>query len=183
MKGGIFLKTETESFISLDNDLCFKFVFGKEIVLRDLLDSFLKFLRCKERFYFTKIIPESYIMPNNKVLKAYYGDIVATLDNQSVISLEMYKSTFDKSDYNKSFSYMNRLFDKNVAKVKNYKNPKMVISLNLIKGNFRRINNDLVNKYHFCNSKNGKVVDNGNTIMYLIRLDKVHNIQYTKNEE
>ncbi len=177
------MKTETISFKSLEDDLCFKYVFSHVIVLKDLLDSFLQFLKCMERFYFTKIIPESYIMPNNKVLKAYYGDIVATLDNQSIISLEMYKGLFDKNAYNKSFSYMNRLFDENVAKEKNYKDAKMVISLNLIKGNFRRINNELVNKYHFCNSKSGKVIDNGNTILYLVRLDKVKNIQYTKNEE
>ena len=59
---------------------------------------------------------------------------------------------------------------------------KKIYSINLIKGNFRKINNELVNIYNFKNEK-GQKIDKGNTEMFLIRFDKVKNIPYNKHEK
>ena len=169
-------------FKPLTNDLCFKYVFSKRIILEDFINSFLEFINSKERFKFTSIIPEKFIMPNNKKYSLYFGDIVAnTLIDEITISLEMYKNNFTKENYNKSYAYMCRLFDKSIIN-NNYNNAKKIYSINLIKGNFRKINNELVNIYNFKNEK-GQKIDKGNTEMFLIRFDKVKNIPYNKHEK
>lgn len=172
----------SENFKPLTNDLCFKYVFSKKIILEDFINSFLDFIESKDKFEFSNIVPEKFIMPNNKEDSLYFGDIVAnTILDKSIISLEMYKNTFTKENYNKSYAYMCRLYDKNI-KNNNYKEAKKVFSINLIKGNFRKINSKLVNIYKFKNEVN-KQIDNGNTELILIRLDNIENIQYTKNEK
>ena len=168
-------------FKPVTGDLCFKYIFSKKHILEDFINSFLEYINIKEKFKFMDITPERIIMPNNKSYKIYYGDIIAILNNQNIISLEMYKDLFTKAKYNKSFAYMNRLFGQNIAK-NGYKKAAKVISINLIKGNFRRINKNLINIYNFKN-EDGERIDNGNTEMYLIRLDKLENIQYTGNKK
>lgn len=170
-------------FKGLTDDLTYKYVFSKNVILKDFINSFLEYIEFNYRFNFSNIIPESFIMPNNQKLKCYYGDIVGTLDNGDIVSLEMYKNRFTKNDYNKSFNYMNRLFDNQITKGKNYKNAKKVISISLITGNFRRCNNKLVNCYKFKNDLTNKVIDNGNTEMYLVRLDLVSSIPYNISEK
>lgn len=164
----------------LVNDLCFKFVFSHKDILKDFIDSFLNYLKLDVRFDFTDIGVQKYIMPNNKTYLGYFGDIIVTLDNGTIISVELYKDNFREKDYNKSYAYMCRLFDKNVIDSKEYKTKK-IISLNLMKGNYKRENKELVNKYIFVNYKSKKNIDNENIVMYLVRLDLVKNIQYTKN--
>lgn len=164
----------------LVNDLCFKFVFSHKDILKDFIDSFLEYLKLDIRFDFTDIGVQKYIMPNNKTYLGYFGDIIVTLDNGTIISIELYKDNFREKDYNKSYAYMCRLFDKNVIDSKEYKVRK-IISLNLMNGNYRKENKDLVNKYIFVNNKSKKNIDNENTVMYLVRLDLANNIQYTKD--
>lgn len=174
------MQTE-EKFQSLASDLCFKNVFSKEIILRDFIDSFFKYLHINTRFAFLNIKSQKYIMPKNKKYIGYIGDIVATLDNNTILSLEMYKDSFKEKHYNKSYAYMCRLFDQNIENSKTYK-AKKIISLNLIYGNYRRNNNELVNKHLFNNVITQIPSDNGNTIMYLINLDKLKNIPYTNSK-
>lgn len=170
-----------KSFKGLNYDLCFKYVFSHNYILKDFIDSFLRYLSLNVSFYFTNIEAQKYIIPHNKTYLGYFGDIVATLDDGTIISLELYKSTFTKSDYNKSFAYMCRLFDKNVIDSKEYKVRK-IISLNLMNGNYKRINKEIVNKYLYSNQKNHQNIDEENTVMYLVRLDLASNFPYTKDE-
>lgn len=170
-------------FDTLTNDLCFKYVFSKKDILKDFINSFFKYLNLDEEFYFTEIIPQKYIMPNKKKHLGYYGDLNAILSNNTVISLEMYSNkNFSKMHYNKSYAYMCRLFDNNIENTKTY-NCKKIISLNLMNGNYRRSNPKLVNKHRLVNLFNGRYSDDGNTTLYLVRLDKLKDIQYTLNEE
>ena len=124
-------------------------------------------------------------MPNNKETTLYYGDIVANLSNGDIISLEMYKNTFTINDYIKSFAYKCRIYANQLKKVKknkiDYKDMRQVISVNLIKGNFNKINNKIVNCYRFKNEVLNVVIKD-NTIMYLIRFDLVEKISYNLNE-
>lgn len=60
--------------------------------------------------------------------------------------------------------------------------PKKIYSINLIKNNFRKINLKLVIIYNFRNEDN-KQIDKGNIEMYLIRFDKVKEIEYSLNEK
>ncbi len=176
------LTTATNKLAMLTNDLCFKYVFSKKHILEDFINSFFEYINSLDEFQFTEITPENYIMPDNKELSLYFGDIVSTSKQDTLISLEMYKDPFDIEGYIKSKAYMCRLFDQNIKK-NDYKKAKRVFSINLIKGNFKRANNDLVNEYTFSNKINHKDIDNGFTIMYLIRFDKVKNIPYNEDEQ
>ena len=75
--------------INLKNDDIFKYVFSYEYILRDFINSFLEYIGEKEKVYIENVIPQYYIMPEEKSIKEYYGDLVATLNNSDIVSLEM----------------------------------------------------------------------------------------------
>ncbi len=172
----------------LTNDETFKYVFSYEYVLKDFFDSFLKYIKSKKKVEFNSVMTQSYIIPHNKNIKGYYGDIVGILNSKDIISLELYSTPFTKKDYNKSYAYKCRLYANQIMRIKNnesiikYEDMKKVISVNLIYGNFRGINNNIVNLYSFRNKVNNRSIDEGNTFMYLVRLDLVNKIRYTKGE-
>ncbi len=168
-------------FQNLTYDLCFKNLFIKEHILKDFINSFFQYLGVNINVAFIDIKNQKYIVPQNKNYIGFLGDIVATLDNETIISFEMYRNSFNEKCYNKSYAYMCRLFDENIENSTTYK-AKKIISLNLMNGNYRRNNHSLVNKHEFRNTKTEKPSDKGNTIMYLIRLDKLKNMPYTNCE-
>lgn len=172
----------TEEFKPITFDINFKYLFSNKIILEDFINTFFKFINSYERFLFTDIEPEACMLPNNKTLSIYFGDIVATSNSHDFISLEMYKDKFDKESFNKSFAYTCRLYDESIIN-NDYKNAKKVYSINLMNGNFRRCNNDLVNDYQFINIKNNKQIDNGSIEIFLIRLDKIVNLPYNEHED
>ena len=114
-------------------------------------------------------------------LKNYYGDIIATLNTGEIVNIEAYK-TFTKREYNKSYNYMCRLYSNQLKEGnKNYEDTKKVISINLITGNYKRKNNELVNTYKMKNDLTNVILDNGELEMILIRLDMVNSIKYNES--
>ena len=93
----------------------------------------------------------------------------------------MYKGTFDKESYNKSLGYMCRLYSRQEKSIKP-KSYKKVMSINFIKGNYKRINNHIVNGYSFRSKINKEEIDD-NITMFLVRYDLVNKIPYVKTEE
>ena len=73
-------------------------------------------------------------------------------------------------DFNKHYSYANRLYD-SMVKNNGYRTKNRVICINIMWGNFRNANPEMINVYRFMNDKNYIMIDRGNIIMYLIRLD------------
>ena len=63
------MKTDTE--ISLKDDLLFKKIFSNQLVLEDLVNSFLDVMGIKERFYAVKCEPEATILPNTSYITSY----------------------------------------------------------------------------------------------------------------
>ncbi len=173
------MNTDT-TFYGLSYDVCFKYVFSNEPILKDFINSFLTYLNLDVSFEFLSLKEQVYMLPKKHIYIGYIGDIVATLSNNTILSLEIYKNKFQEKHYNKSFAYMCRLFDENIENSKTY-NVKNIISLNLIYGNYKRNNNNVLNTYEFQNIVTRKVSNNNNFVMYLIRLDLLENIQYTKS--
>ena len=174
----------------LQEDTTFKSVFAHPEILEYLINAFLEYLGLDLKFLSTSIEVDSFMLPDNKEIKGFKGDIKANLDNGDLINIEMYQHNFTKEMYNKSYAYMCRLFSSQIKKnkrnskdIKNYKDMKRVISLNFISGNYKKENKELVNCYLMKNSLTNKVIDDGNLIMYLIRVDKVKEIVYNKNEK
>lgn len=182
------VESKIKNFYYLTDDLLFKCVFSEEKFLKYFINLFFRFLNDNSEFAFTNITPEYFIKPEFKNIKGYYGDIVANLDNNNIVSLEMYKYPFTKEMFNKSFAYMSRLYSnqikiKSKIDVTNYRNMHKVISINLIKGNYKKMNNNLVNKYIFGKDKGVEIIDSDNVVMYLIRIDLVTNMAYNEGED
>lgn len=93
----------------------------------------------------------------------------------------MYKNKFSQKDYNKSLGYLCRLYSRQEKSIKTT-DYKKVISLNFIQGNFKRINNNIVNGYSLKNVINNEEL-NDNILMYLVRYDLIDNIPYEYGEE
>ena len=173
----------------LQEDTTFKSVFAHPKILEYLINSFLEYLGLDLTFLSTSIEVDSFMLPHNKEIKGFKGDIKANLDNGDLINIEMYQGSFTKEMFNKSYAYMCRLFSsqikrKNQAKtITKYKDMKRVISLNFINGNYKMANKELVNCYLMKNDITNKVIDEGNLIMYLIRVDKVKEIVYNEDEK
>ena len=160
-------------FKTLMSDITFKQVFSDKEVLFDFVNSFFEYLNLNYSASICDITPQVYMLPNKVKVKAYLGDLKVVLANGMILSIEVYKNRFTKSDYKKSLVYECKL---NVEQMKegenDYSKVKKVMSLNFIVGNFRRMTNETVNRYSFICTDNNKYVDDGDLDMYLIRVDK-----------
>ncbi len=168
----------------LSNDLLFKYIFSQEIFLNDLINSLFKYIKKDLNIVFTNINAQEYILPNKRKIKGFYGDIVGILDNEDMVSIEIYKDKFSKREYNKSLCYISRLYSGQMkVSNKRYEDIKKVIGISFIKGNFRRQNEKIVNEYDFRQRETNKVIDNGTLELYLVRLDKSEKSRYNVEEE
>ena len=165
----------------LTDDLAFKYVFSHKGVLEDFIASFSEYVgKENTKPIIIRIEPHAYLSGRDKTIKAYYGDIIAVKDD-TIISLEMYKNNFNMDDYNKSLGYLCRLYSNQEKRVKP-KDFKKAISINLIKGNFKNENDELVNSYIIKNNKtNAKI--NDNILLYLVRYDLIDKIPIREKEE
>ncbi len=167
-------------FSLLTDDRAFKHVFSHKEILEDFIKSFLDYIGKDGNIkMLIEIEPQAYITSNNKKYRAYYGDLLLVEEN-TIISLEMYKDRFRTRDYNKSLGYLCRLYSNQKRGIKSQKYKK-VISLNLIKGNYKRENSEIVNGYSIKNKITNKEI-NDNIVMYLVRYDKVKEIPFRKDE-
>ncbi len=170
------------TFSPLSNDLTFKYVFSHENVLKVFINSFLDYIGLDASCNIIDIVPQNYIIPTNKTIKSYYGDLTVTLNNGDIISLEMYSNKFSENEYNKSFAYTSRLFSNQLYKNNiSYKNMHKVISLNLIPSNYKRVNKELINSYRIKNDILNISIDN-NILIYLLRFDLTNKMSYNLYE-
>ena len=173
----------------LQDDLRFKTTFRQEKYLNYFVESFFKYLNKDYKGKFISITPQYFMIPHFEGLKGFYGDIVGTLDNGEIVSLEMYGSKFGKEEYNKSFAYACALYQEQIKKendteedITRYGKMKKVISINLINNNYKGINTHLINSYRFINEYTYEVVED-NIVMYLVRLDKIGKSKYNEDEK
>ena len=169
----------------LQEDTTFKYIFSYPEFANLFITEFFKFIKDDKEINIKSVIPQNLIFPSNFKGHKYYGDIIINT-NDLIISLEMYQDKFRKKDYNKSYAYKCQLYANQIVNNKNkidYQNFKKVVSINLINGNFKDINNNLVNKYTFKETKSLEEIDDGNTFIYLIRVDLIKKIPYTEDED
>ncbi len=162
------------NYKTLKDDLTFKYVFSHEDILKDFIDSFLNFMGLNYKATLTNVKVQDYMLPNKEKVKGFFGDIVVTLNNSYIVSLEMYKKNFSKREYKKSLSYLHKLsIEQMKPGEKNYEKIKKVIGISFMQGNFRRINKEIVNSYSFREEITEKVIDEGDIELYLVRYDLV----------
>ena len=156
------------NFEKPEKDLLFKKVFSNKEILNDFIKSFYEYIGKEEKIEVLKATPQKLLLPKNKKNNHFYGDVIATLSNNTILSLEMYSGKFSEEEYNKSYMYASYLFSN--QSFKNYRNIKKVISLNLINSNYKRTNEEIINEYNFENIVTHKVINN-NIELYLVRYD------------
>ncbi len=113
--------------------------------------------------------------------KIFYGDILAYLDTDEIVSLEM-DETFHEREFKKSLSYLARAFSDQLEQGEDYMLAKKVISINLMEENYHLNNFQILNNYGFVNKFNYGRMKDEYLEMYLIRLDLVSKMVYNKLE-
>ena len=67
---------KTKMFVSLTDDICFKYIFSKEEILKDFLNSFFEFIGKKEKVVSIKTNTEVELFGKNYKHKVFYGNKV-----------------------------------------------------------------------------------------------------------
>lgn len=117
---------------SMTDDLLFKYLFTKEEIVTDFLNSLFSYLSL-ETVNIKYIIPEKMMQAEKQNVKNFYGDIVLTLEDGEIISLECYNN-FEIEEFNKSMAYICRLYSRQLKKNEAYKESKKVTSINIVRG-------------------------------------------------
>jgi len=177
------MKTEILNFKGFTDDNTFKFFLSNKEILKDITNSFFEYIHVPKKFSVTRVATQSYIMSKYRDGRGYFGDVIAALDSEEVLSIEMYKDSFNKEMWNKSFCYAARLYDRQIKDNKKFSKAKKVYSINFIKGDFRRKNPDVINAYTFENVVTKEKIDDGNIEIFLIRFDLLHNMPYNVEED
>ena len=90
---------KTDTFVSLTYD-----VFSHPHVMIDLLNSFFDYIGVKKRVVGLKVTTEMEMHGTKRNKKIFYGDLMAYLDTDEIVSLEMYK-TFHEREFIQSYKY------------------------------------------------------------------------------
>lgn len=110
---------KTKMIISLTDDICFKYIFSKEEILKDFLNSFFEFMGKKEKVVSIKSNTEAELFGSKYKHKVFYGDILVYTNTGSILSIEMYNK-FQKEEFNKSISYLTRIFSSQLERGEEY---------------------------------------------------------------
>ena len=79
---------------SLTDDICFKYVFRNEKILTSLLNSFFSYIHADKSVVEIEITTQKEMIGSKRENKAFYGDILAYLDTNEIVSIEMYKKVY-----------------------------------------------------------------------------------------
>ncbi len=176
---------QEKKFVSLSNDLLFK----EALTHTDNRDKLIYFLSCftdfkKEYLESVNLIVqyESIFTKTKLNDKAYRGDVVIKFANFR-INLECY-STFNEQSFNKSTSYIMRIFStqKDRGKKSNYL--ESIIQLNFIDKVNYSFDPNIISTYGLVNLSNieDKKLSDKFIIKYF-RLDKARMLDYNKDDK
>lgn len=168
-------------FRNLTDDICFKHLFKEKIFLKDFLESFFNYIGIKKKVVDLKVTAEEEMQGTKRDHKIFYGDIMAYLDTDEIVSIEMY-THFHEREFKKSLSYLARAFSDRL-KQGDYLLAKKVISINLMEENYHLNNFQMLNNYGFVKKFNYGAMKDEYLEMYLIRLDLIKEIVYSKKEK
>lgn len=173
---------ETKEFIWLTSDLVFKHIFSNKRIIKDFYYSYLKYINSDLTISNIRVTKQKYIQNNNIKLHDYYLDIVIVLSDGELVNIEMYNN-FGETECKKSLAYASYIYSHQLRKNNPYKRLKKVTSFNIMNGNYKLSNNEIINKYELINVISHEKILNESIEMLLIRLDILDKISYSKSEE
>ena len=173
---------ETKEFIGLTSDFVFKHIFSHKRIIKDFYASYLKYIKSNLTISNIRVTKQKYIQNNNIKLHDYYLDIVIVLSDGEIVNIEMYNN-FGETECKKSLAYASYIYSHQLRKNNPYKRLKKVTSFNIMNGNYKLSNNEIINKYELINVISHEKILNESVEMLLIRLDILDKISYSKSEE
>lgn len=175
--------TKVKDFNGLIKDRMFKVFFKKQETLIDFLNSYFEYINSARRVKYVEVTPQVFIAPNNVKKKDYYGDVLATLDNEELILIEAY-TYFKQNEYKKSNCYITRLYSNQMEFGEtNYLKCQKATCLNLMEGNYKNMNPNLVNRHVTKHNDTNKTIEDSAIEMVLIRLDLVEKSRYDNSNK
>jgi predicted transposase/invertase (TIGR01784 family) len=173
----IKIKTEDKAFIMLTDDLLFKETFGMKQnrkYLEDLLESYYGF----PKHYLKGKLDVSYETTLDKLNyqnKAMRGDLIVKFDD-IIVNIEMY-STFNKETYNKSKSYIMRIYSTQLDRGDSYSSIEKVTQINFIDNVKFGISEDVKRTILI-----GDEITSDDFSMDIVRLDIARKIEYNQDD-
>lgn len=82
----------TKTFVNLTDDVCFKYIFSKEEILKDFINSFFAFINKKERVVKVKTNTQKEMFGKKRQNKVFYGDILVYTNTKKILIIEMYNN-------------------------------------------------------------------------------------------
>ena len=168
---------------NLIDDQLFKFVFSHETLAKQLIDALSKYINIDWDFSKVELKIQQIIPGKHHDSKDYYADLMVVMKNSDVLLLEAYNK-FRKKEFIKSKAYQDRVFSEQFDKGEEYENPKRVIIVNFIRGNFDT--NQILDKYGIVNLEtlNEPIKDFNNCKLFIvIKVDKCPEAPYNEDDE
>ena len=168
---------------NLIDDQLFKFVFSHETLAKQLIDALSKYINIDWDFSKVELKIQQIIPGKHHDSKDYYADLMVVMKNSDVLLLEAYNK-FRKKEFIKSKAYQDRVFSEQFDKGEEYENPKRVIIVNFIRGNFDT--NQILDKYGIVNLEtlNEPIKGFNNYKLFIvIKVDKCPEGPYNEDDE
>ena len=168
---------------NLIDDQLFKYVFSHESLTKYLIDALSKYLSIDWDFSKVELKTQQIIPGKRHDSKDYYSDLMVVMKNSDVLLLEAY-NRFRKKEFVKSKAYQDRVFSEQFDKGEEYENPKRVIIVNFIRGNFDT--NKVLDKYGIVNLEtlNEPIKSFNNCKLFIvIKVDKCPDGPYNEDDE
>lgn len=168
---------------NLIDDQLFKYVFSHENLIKYLIDALSKYINIDWDFSKVELKTQQIIPGKHHDSKDYYADLMVVMKNSDVLLLEAY-NRFRKREFVKSKAYQDRVFSEQFDKGEEYENPKRVIIVNFIRGNFDT--NKVLDKYGIVNLEtlDEPIKDFNNYKLFIvIKVDKCPDGPYNESDE
>ena len=168
---------------NLLDDQLFKYVFSHEELTKYLIDALSNYINIDWNFSKVEVKMQQIIPAKHYDSKDYYTDLMITAENSDIILLESYNN-FKKKEFVKSKAYQDRVFSEQFDKGQKYDNPKRVIIVNFIRGNFDT--NKMLDKYGIVNLEtlSEPLKDFNNYKLFIvIKVDKCPEESYNEDDE
>ena len=168
---------------NLIDDQLFKYVFSNENVTKYLINALSDYINIDWDFSKVELKTQQIIPGKHHDSKDYYADLMVVMKNSDVLLLEAY-NRFRKKEFVKSKAYQDRVFSEQFDKGEEYENPKRVIIVNFIRGNFDT--NKVLDKCGIVNLEtlNEPIKEFNNYKLFIvIKVDKCPDGPYNEDDE
>ena len=163
------------------NDKVFKFVLSNLLLQDALLKSIAVFIDNEKISHdIEDIDAQGLLMAPYYDTKDYYGDVLTTLKNNTIVSLEAY-NLFGYEEFVKSLCYVCRIFGNQLKVNEKYSKASDVVGITLFRKKTDFIMESVMEEYKLS-EQIYKLKVNNNITLYLIDLDKAAKFTYNKSE-